>query len=192
MNTPPKSPNRYIGVASLAVFRWLSQDVRSPERDLIECLLAADPRQPFALDALARALGQAATDTGRLLFALNRRAALSIACAAPAPPPQTGLEEGVALALQQLTESGGAIVLADGDGLLLAQAGSSTAVAEHVAAGLGYAGRFAALPTLHFGRQRLTLFVSGPVRLKHPAWIALARLLQRSAGALSFGMPACT
>jgi hypothetical protein len=181
--------NRYLDVSSQSVWHWLSQ-ARSPERDLIAQLLAADPRQPFALDVLARAMGQTLRDTGRLLFAMNRRAALSIATSAPPARPQNGLDEGLALALQQLVETGGILVLADSDGLLLAHAGCSTAAAERVAAGLGNPDHFAVRGTLHLARQRVKLYVAGPVQRKHPAWVALARLLQKRVGALSIGRPA--
>ena len=172
----------FVDVAAPGLFAWLSQTAPSPQRRLLLYLLAADPQRALALAELAHALDLAPVDAGRLLFALNRQAALRIASAAPRPAARLGLGAALAQALQQVTHAGGAAVLADDAGLLLAQAGCTPQAAARVAAGLGGALGFVAWRSLHVTPQRLQVFVAGPVSPQHPAWVLLARQLQRHAG----------
>ena len=179
--------NRYVNVAAAGLFRWLADPADCPERRLLAHLLASDPRQPLDLAGLAAATGDALNDTGRLLFALNREQALEIATLPPALPAEPGLGDGLQQALTRLAEAGGAIVLAGDDGLLIAQAGTHPEIAEQVAAGQETGAGFRLICTLHFPPNALVIRAAGELDLNHPAWVAIARQVQKSIEMLTHG-----
>ncbi len=178
--------NRFVDLAAPAIFGWLTHAESSPERQLIEWLLAADPTAPLALERMSYDLKQSVADIGRWLFALNRQQALLIDVAPPEIQPCRDLPSGLQADLSALANHGTALVLANKDGLLIAYAASTPGVAERVAAGMGKADHYHLLARLFYYREQIAIHVAGPVNQTHPAWVSLARRLWHAGNALSF------
>ena len=180
--------NRFVDVAAPAVFHWLSQANRSPERDLLESLLAVDPTRPLDLERIAGNLQVPVSAIARTLFALNREHFLAIDTSAPPAAEYHRLATNLRRTLDTLGEAGMRIVLTADDGLLLSHTGCAFPVAERVAAGLGQSEGFVPIADLHFWRVPIRIYACEPVDRSHTAWVTMARLLQKTLGALSFGI----
>lgn len=180
--------NRYVDVAGPAIFHWLSQPTRSPERDLLESLLAVDPTKPLDLERIAGNLQVPVSAIARTLFALNRQQSLAIATSAPPAAEYHRLASNLRHTLDTLGQAGMRIVLAADDGLLLAYTGCEFACAERVAAGMGEKEGFGQIAHLSFWRVSIRIYAVEPLDRKHRAWVTLARLLQKTLGSLSFGI----
>lgn len=182
------SSSCFVDVAAPAVFHWLSQPVRSPERDLLESLLAVDPTKPMDLERIAGNLQVPVSAISRTLFALNRQHFLAIETCAPPAAEYHRLATNLRSTLDKLGAAGMRIVVAADDGLLLGHTGSDFATAERVAAGLGERDGYVAIANLSFWRVSIRIYAVEPVDRSHTSWVTLARMLQKTLGALSFGI----
>lgn len=180
--------SRFVDVAAPAIFHWLSQSARSPERDLLESLLAVDPTRPLDLERIAGNLQVPVSAIARTLFALNREHFLAIDTSAPPAAEYHRLATNLRSTLDKLGAAGMRIVLTADDGLLLAHTGCDFVTAERVAAGLGASDGFVAIADLRFWRVPIRIYAVEPVDRSHTSWVTLARMLQKTLGALSFGI----
>lgn len=179
-------PVCFVTVKAVAVLAWITQPLRSPERDLVEHLLARDVSQRLDFRVLGQSLGWPVPDVLRALFALNRTGGLHVSLQALAPAPSSANRlAGVRHELQALAGGQGAL-LASRDGLCISATGWSLAQAEKLAAQhTPSPGGPLAQATLCFAREAITVRVSTGVDPRHPAWVGLARRLLLMCGAMA-------
>jgi hypothetical protein len=187
-------PPRFVAVTATGVLNWITQARRSPERDLVEHLIAHTVDHGVDLRVLARHQGLSMSELGRILFALNRSREILVSLD---PPVSTDLGErclaGLQKDLQDLVGSGQPALLVDHDGLCIAAIGCSVSRASQLAAA-GLTGRDAPAvqATLCFANEVVTVLSSTNIDRAHPAWISLARRLLPACGAMSFRRGAWT
>ena len=143
------------------MFHWLDRSADDADRRLFVHLVLAGQPVPLRMDDMANTLQMSVREVGKALFALNRQECVSVLNGQcdDASWQAEGLA-GLAQDLRSSAREGQCLVLASGDGLLLACAGLATAQAEAVAAGCpmdAHAGAWQA-QGLRAGSQRFVLW----------------------------------
>lgn len=188
----PPEPLRFVAVTPVGVRHWLAQPARSPERDVVECLLWLGDQRPADLRAMSVSLSCSLSELARVLFVLNRSQAIEVTTAPPVSPASgpEGLA-GLDADLQALAGPGQCAVLATDEGLCLGASGWGQVQADRLAAELVI--ETLAGPSLKrgtppaswwFAHRGLLLCFSAGVDSSHPAWVRLARRLLLACGAL--------
>lgn len=116
------------------VFHWLERPADDADRRLFVHLVLAGQPLPLRMDDMASTLQMSVRDVAKALFALNRQECVSVLSGrCDSSWPAEGLA-GLAQDLHSTAQEGQSLVLASGDGLLLACTGLAEAQAEVVAA----------------------------------------------------------
>lgn len=186
-------PARFVAVTAAGVLDWMTQPQRSPERDVVEHLLALDAGQGLDVRALGQRLGLPVPATAKALFALNRTGGLRVSLDAPASwDPGARSLKGLAGELQALAGSGQRALLASRDGLCISAAGWPVAQAARLAARRPATTDAPVAPatplfqaTLCFAREAVTVLATADLDRGHPAWVGLARRLLPMCGAMA-------
>lgn len=181
------SPTRLVAVTAAGVLAWMTQDQRSPERDVLEHLVSGADTPAVDLQALALRQGWGMAELGRVLFALNRARAIRVVQnpsdvrTEAAAPSLTGMQHD----LQEMAGPGHCALLLDQEGLCIAAIGCPAARADELAA-QHVAGRqtLAVQATLRFAHARVSVLSSVSLPQEHPAWVRLVRRLLPWGGAM--------
>jgi len=186
-------PARFVAVTPTGVLAWMTQPQRSPERDVVEHLLALDADQGLDLRALGQRLDLPVAALAKALFALNRTGGLLVSLDAPVSmDPGARSLKGLGGELQALAGSGQRALLASRDGLCISAAGWPVTQAARLAAhrpAATDAPVVASMPvfqaTLCFAREAVTVLATADLDRGHPAWVGLARRLLPMCGAMA-------
>lgn len=186
-------PARFVAVTAAGVLAWMTQPQRSPERDVVEHLLAPDADHGLDVRALGQRLGLPVAVLAQALFALNRSGGLRVSLDAPASmAPGARSLTGLGKELQALAGSGQSALLASRDGLCISAAGWPVAQAARLAARHPLETQGAAVSALPmfqarlcFAHEAVTVLATANLDRAHPAWVGLARRLLPMCGAMA-------
>jgi hypothetical protein len=116
------------------VFHWLDRPADDADRRLFVHLVLAGQPLPLRMDEMASTLQMGVRDVAKALFALNRQECVSVLSDRCDWSWQAEGLAGLGQDLHSTAQEGQSLVLASGDGLLLACTGLAEAQAEVVAA----------------------------------------------------------